>query len=50
MRYRRTYEMLKTYGHTPYKAAEIVLDAARGDAYALAWVRAVWSGRHGRVR
>lgn len=32
------YEMLKRYGHSPMKAAEIVLDAGRGDQRALAWL------------
>jgi hypothetical protein len=29
------YEALKAYGFSPVKAAEIVLDASRCDAYAL---------------
>ena len=32
------YETLKRYGHSPIKAAEIVLDAKRGNAHALAWI------------
>ena len=35
------YEALKACGHSPAKAAEIVLDAGRGDRYALAWITAV---------
>lgn len=38
MSYRHTYAMLKRAGHTPAKAAEIVLDASRGDRHALRWV------------
>lgn len=34
-----TYELLKLWGHSPAKAAEIVLDAKRGDRHALQWVR-----------
>lgn len=34
------YEILKATGHSPAKAAEIVLDAQRGDAYAVDWIRA----------
>lgn len=34
------YEVLKRYGHSPIKAAEIALDAQRGDKYALAWIAA----------
>jgi hypothetical protein len=33
------YELLKTYGHSPVKAAEIVLDAKRGDPHAVSWLR-----------
>lgn len=35
---RATYELLKKMGHSPFKAAEIALDAARGDEHALIWV------------
>jgi len=35
------YEALKAYGHSPAKAAEIILDAERGDKHALAWIDAV---------
>lgn len=37
------YEALKAYGHSPAKAAEIVLDAKRGDFFSkqyLAFVKA----------
>lgn len=33
-------EALKAAGHSPAKAAEICLDAKRGDAYALQWIKA----------
>ena len=34
------YDALKAYGHSPAKAAEIALDAKRGDTYALQWLDA----------
>lgn len=37
------YAILRDYGHTPYKAAEIVLDAARGDGWAAKWIAYVRS-------
>lgn len=43
MKYRRVYEMLKRGGHSPFKAAEIVLDARRGRQWALLWIRTVRS-------
>lgn len=38
-RYKHTYAMLKSYGHSPQKAYDILLEAARGDKFALAWIR-----------
>lgn len=35
------YEALKKSGHSAFKSAEIVLDAERGDAHAIAWIKAV---------
>ena len=35
------YEALKRAGHSPAKAAEIMLDAKRGDNYARRWIAAV---------
>lgn len=35
------YNMLKRAGHSPSKAAEILLDASRGDELALTWIRGV---------
>lgn len=32
------YNALKVYGHSPAKAAEIVLDAKRGDFFSERWV------------
>lgn len=44
-RHKKTYEALKAYGFSPFKAAEIVLDAQRGGAYghhALVFVKLVY--------
>lgn len=35
------YDLLKAFGFSPAKAAEIVLDAKRGDAYAASWIATV---------
>jgi hypothetical protein len=32
------YEALKAFGFSPMKAAEIALDAKRGDTYAASWL------------
>jgi hypothetical protein len=34
------YEILKAAGHSAFKAAEIVLDAKRGDKHAQTWIAA----------
>lgn len=34
MRYKHVYEALKAFGFSPFKAAEIVLDARRRDTHA----------------
>ncbi len=34
------YDALKVAGHSPAKAAEILLDAKRGDRYAIEWIKA----------
>jgi len=34
------YELLELTGFSPIKALEITIDAARGDKYALAWIKA----------
>ncbi len=33
------YEALKKHGHSPAKAAEIILDAQRGDTLAFMWIQ-----------
>lgn len=35
------YAALKAYGHSPAKAAEIVLDAKRGDFFSRGWIAVV---------
>lgn len=40
------YEVLKAAGHSPAKAAEIVLDAKRGDRWAIAWIATCRSVSH----
>jgi hypothetical protein len=35
------YEALKKAGHSPDKAAEIVLDAKRGHSYAIEWIKVI---------
>jgi hypothetical protein len=34
----KTYEALKACGHSPTKAAEIMLDAKRGDKFCVRWI------------
>jgi hypothetical protein len=38
---RSDYDALKAYGHSPAKAAEIVLDASRGNERAANWIAIV---------
>lgn len=39
------YEKLKAHGHSPAKAAEILLDAKRGDSYSIKWIEIVRSAQ-----
>lgn len=39
------YEALKAHGHSAAKAAEIMLDAKRGDEYARQWIAQVATPR-----
>jgi len=41
MRYPIIYDLLKRAGHSPAKAIEIILDAKRGDAHAMVWIRLI---------
>ena len=43
--YPRTYALLKRAGHSPRYAAQILLDAMRGDTHALIWLRVVFRAR-----
>jgi len=38
MKFPHTYKLLKTEGHTPAKAVEILLAARRGDKQARCWI------------
>lgn len=40
------YALLKRNGHSPQKAAEILLDARRGDRHAREWIRILYAQRH----
>ncbi len=40
------YRLLKRQGHDPAKAAEIILDAKRGDKHARRWIGILASFRH----
>lgn len=44
------YAALKREGHSPAKAAEILLDAKRGDAWARDWVKFITERRFGGSR
>jgi hypothetical protein len=46
MKYIRTYHMLVVHGHHPTKAAEIIVNAKRRDAWSLRWIRRVHSMQH----
>jgi hypothetical protein len=50
MKYPRTYALLKAYGHSPFKAAEMILDTSRGDAHALSWIREIFQQRRAPQR
>lgn len=45
--YPRVYTMLKGAGHAPSKAIEIIIDARRGDRFAIKWIRTLRAGRWG---
>ena len=46
-RYPLVYRLLKDAGHDPAKAAELLLDAKRGDEWALIWIRVLRRNRKG---
>ena len=43
--YPRTYALLTRLGHSALKAAQIVMDAERGDSHALQWIVAMFRRR-----
>jgi hypothetical protein len=46
-RYPLAYRLLKDAGHDPAKAVELLLDAKRGDEWALIWIRVLRRNRKG---
>lgn len=46
MKFLRTYNLLKAYGHTPSAALGIVLSARRGDNHSRQWIYVVFAARH----
>lgn len=46
-KYPHIYQMLKKNGHSAVKALEILIDACRGDEWALKWIKTMWSLRRG---
>lgn len=42
MKYKRIYQMLKYNGHTSLKAAQIILDAVRGNEFAINWIKCLF--------
>ena len=46
MRYKRIYRILVNAGHSAMMAARIVIDAQRGDAWAMQWIRKIYRLRH----
>ena len=46
-RYPRIYRLLKDAGHDPAKAVELLLDAKRGDEWALTWIKMLYRNRKG---
>lgn len=47
-RFPRTYSLLKRLGFSPAKALEIIIDAKRGDAHAILFVKLAVSNRRAR--
>lgn len=48
MKYPRIYRLLKRQGHSPAKAIEMLIDAKRGDRWAVDWIKAMFKGRRGQ--
>jgi len=47
---KRDYRLLVNYGHSPQMAAEIVLDAERGDEFATKWLQRVRDIASGKIK
>ena len=47
VRYRRVYGMLRRYGHSPLQALRVVVDAHRGEHFAMWWIRCIRSAEMG---
>jgi len=41
MKHRRVYAMLRLAGHSPESALRVVVDARRGEEFALSWIRMI---------
>lgn len=41
IKYPKIYAMLKAIGHAPMQADRILMDAHRGDKWALSWIRMI---------
>ena len=46
MKHKHIYNLLKKVGHSPAKAAEILLDAQRGDRFSIDWIHVLYMHRH----
>jgi hypothetical protein len=44
-RYPKIYALLKASGHTPLKAYSILLDATRGQQFAIDWIKMLFAQR-----
>lgn len=44
-RYPRVYKLLKNAGHSPAKAIEIIIDASRGNEWAMEWLKLAFKHR-----
>lgn len=45
LRFQRTHRLLTAAGHSHAKSWEILLDAVRGDAHAVAWIKTLFMAR-----
>lgn len=47
-KYPRVYAMLKWHGHSPVTALQVIVEAKRGNTYALDWIRVLRGWRKRR--